>query len=137
MSRELKSVGEEYRRASNDSFVTVLRSVGELHKALQGIASELTEHSRRSVGRAFEIQAQLGKRAYDTYVSQLTKFSKTIFAGYGMFLSRAEEQLSEAIRPHHTPRAAAQRTAAHSVTTTRKTGAAKWRRSGKRAKTKK
>ena len=64
MSREFKSIGEEYCKASND-FAAVLRSVGEVHRAFQGISSELTEHSRRSAGGAFEIQAQLGKRAYD------------------------------------------------------------------------
>ena len=56
MSRELQAIGEEYRKDSNDSFVSVVRSVGEINKSLLGIASEMTEHSKRSVGRAFEMQ---------------------------------------------------------------------------------
>jgi hypothetical protein len=138
MSKELKTIGEEYRKASNDSYLAVVRSVGEVHKGLEGIATELTEHSRRSVGRAFEIQAQLARRAYDTYISQLTKFGKVLFAGYGTFLARVEEQLPNAGHPQLAFRGAAQRTAAHGVTAKRKTGTAKRSRSStKRAKTKK
>jgi hypothetical protein len=64
MSRELQAIGEEYRKDSNDSFVSVVRSAGEINKSLLGIASEMTEHSKRSVGRAFEMQAQLAKKSY-------------------------------------------------------------------------
>jgi hypothetical protein len=138
MSKELKTIGEEYRKASNDSYLVVVRSVGEVHKGLEGIATELTEHSRRSVGRAFEIQAQLARRAFDTYISQLTKFGKALFAGYGTFLARVEEQLPNAGHPQLAFRGAAQRTAAHGVTAKRKTGTANRSRSStKRAKTKK
>jgi hypothetical protein len=47
MSRELQAIGEEYRKDSNDSFVSVVRSAGEINKSLLGIASEMTEHSKR------------------------------------------------------------------------------------------
>jgi hypothetical protein len=51
MAKELKDIGEEYRKASRDSFAQVVRSVGEIHRGFQGIASEMTEQSKRSVGR--------------------------------------------------------------------------------------
>jgi hypothetical protein len=121
MSRDPKALGEEYRKVSNESLTAVLRSVGEVQRGLQAIASELTEHSKRSVGRTFEIQALLAKKAYETYVSELTKLGQMIFSGWAMFLARAEEQLSH-VRPQHELR---QRTAAHSVTAKRKTGTAK------------
>ena len=54
MSEESKSIGEEYREASSDSFASVVRSVAEI-QGLQAIAAEMAEQSRRSMGRAFEI----------------------------------------------------------------------------------
>jgi hypothetical protein len=121
MSRDLETLGEEYRKASNESFAAMLCSVGEVQRGLQSIASELTEHSKRSAGRTFEIQAQLAKKAYETYFSQLTKLSQVMFSGWATFLARAEDRLP-GIRPSHGHR---QRTAPHSVTTKRKTGTAK------------
>ena len=53
MSEESKSIGEEYREASSDSFASVVRSVAEI-QGLQAIAAEMKQ-SRRSMGRAFEI----------------------------------------------------------------------------------
>ncbi len=90
MSRELQAIGEEYRKDSNDSFVSVVRSVGEINKSLLGIASEMTEHSKRSVGRAFEMQAQLAKKAYETYISEITKLGQMVFAP-GSLLGRQSD----------------------------------------------
>src|SRR5262245_27730967 len=120
MAKELKDIGNEYGTASRDSFASVVRSVGEIQRSFQGIASEMTEQTRRSVGQALELQARIAKKAYDTYVSELTKLGQMIFFGYQGFLTRAEEQLPNAAsvsgsRGH--------RTAAHRVTSRRKTGA--------------
>jgi hypothetical protein len=127
MAKELKDIGEEYRKASNDSFASVVRSVGEIQRGFQGIASEMTEQSKRSVGQALELQARIAKKAYDTYVSELTKLGQMIFSGYQTFLARAEEQLPNA--SHAAFRSGGQRTAAHRVTSSRKTGATSRRRS--------
>ena len=43
MAKELKDIGEEYRKASQDSFASVVRSVGEIQRGFQGIAAEMTE----------------------------------------------------------------------------------------------
>ena len=114
MAKELKDIGEEYRKASQDSFASVVRSVGEIHRSFQGIASEMTEQSKRSVGQALELQARIAKKAYDIYVSELTKLGQMIFSGYQGFLNRTQEGPT---------RSRAQRTAAHMVTSSRKTGA--------------
>jgi hypothetical protein len=126
MAKELKDIGDEYRKASKDSFASVVRSVGEIHRSFQGIASEMTEQSKRSVGQALEFQARIAKKAYDTYVSELTKLGQMIFSGYQTFLTRAEEQSSNA---RLVSRSGAQRTAAHRMTSSRKTGAATRRNS--------
>ena len=126
MSRELQAIGEEYRKDSNDSFVSIVRSVGEINKSLLGIASEMTEHSKRSVGRAFEMQAQLAKKAYETYISEITKM---VFAPW--FLARAVERLPDSSLSEERAgsKGGSRRTAAHRVATTRKTGTAKLPRS--------
>src|SRR5262249_3606237 len=76
-----------------------------------------------SVGQALELQARIAKKAYDTYVSELTKLGQMIFSGYQTFLNRAEEQLPNA------GHSGAQRTAAHRVSSSRKTGVATRRNS--------
>src|SRR5262249_38246754 len=91
MAKELKNIGEEYRKASQDSFASVVRSVGEIHRSFQGIASEMIEQSKRSVGQALELQVRIAKKAYDIYVSELTKLGQMIFSGYPGFLNRTEE----------------------------------------------
>jgi hypothetical protein len=50
MAKELKDIGEEYRKASQDSIASVIRSVGEIHRGFQGIASEMTEQSKEVSG---------------------------------------------------------------------------------------
>jgi hypothetical protein len=118
MAKELKDIGEEYRKASQDSFASVVRSVGEIQRGFQGIAAEMTEQSKRSVGQALELQTRIAKKAYDAYVSELTKLGQMIFSGYQTFLTRAEEQIPNFVR------SGAQRTAPHRVTSSRRTGAA-------------
>src|SRR5215471_15218279 len=100
-------------------------------RSFQGIASEMTEQSKRSVGQAIELQARIAKKSYDTYVSELTKLGQMIFSGYQTFLTRAEEQSSNAGLAF---RSGAQRTAAHSMTSSRKTGAATRRNSKRRSR---
>jgi hypothetical protein len=129
MAKELKDIGEDYRKASQDSFAQVVRSVGEIQRCFQGIASEMTEQSKRSVGQALELQTRIVKKTYDAYVSELTKLGQMIFSGYRSFLTRAEEQLPNVA---HASRSGAQRTAAHRVISSRRTGAASRRQSSQK-----
>jgi hypothetical protein len=119
------------RKASNDSFVSVVRWVGEITKSLLGIASEMTEQ------RAFEMQAQLAKKAYETDISEITKLGQMVFAPW--FLARAAERLPDSSLSEERAgsKSGSPRTAAHRVATTRKTGIAKLRRpSSKKSKAK-
>jgi hypothetical protein len=119
------------RKASNDSFVSVVRWVGEINKSLLGIASEMTEQ------RAFEMQAQLAKKAYETDISEITKLGQMVFAPW--FLARAAERLPDSSLSEERAgsKSGSPRTAAHRVATTRKTGIAKLRRpSSKKSKAK-
>ena len=118
MAKELKDIGDEYRKASQDSFASVVRSVGEIQRGFQGIASEMTEQSKRSVGQTLELQTRIVKKAYDTYISEVTKLGQMMFSGYQAFLTRAEEQNAGSFRT------GMQRTAAQTMTRSRKTGPA-------------
>jgi beta-phosphoglucomutase-like phosphatase (HAD superfamily) len=132
MAKELKDIGDEYRKASQDSFASVVRSVGEIQRGFQGIASEMTEQSKRSVGQALELQARIAKKAYDAYLSEVTKLGQMMFSGYQSFLTRAEEQQVGLASTSGT-----QRTAAHRLTSSRKTGAATRQSNRKRRITRK
>jgi hypothetical protein len=92
MPEELKNVGEEYQRLSKEGFDAATRSFGEMNKGLQAVAAEMTDYSKRtfedvfraweellaakSVGQVFEIQSQYAAKAYDTYMSEMSKFGE-------------------------------------------------------------
>jgi hypothetical protein len=67
MLREFRKIGEEYRKANNEGFVSIVRSMEEVNQGLRGIASEMTEYSKRSIGQALEIQAQLAQMVFGPY----------------------------------------------------------------------
>jgi len=119
MRRDPRNINE-YRKASSDTFASVVRSFGELNRSLQGIAEEMTETSKNAVGRVIEIQAELAKKAYETYLSEVSKLGRMYLAGYGMFVAPAETLPSLGLTKEAS--AKVQRTAAHRVSTKRKTG---------------
>jgi hypothetical protein len=127
MRRDPRNINE-YRKASSDTFASVVRSFGELNRSLQGIAEEMTETSKNAVGRVIEIQAELAKKAYETYLSEVSKLGRMYLAGYGMFVAPAETLPSLGLTKEAS--AKVQRTAAHRVSTKRKTGNVAKRRSG-------
>ena len=128
MRKELKSIAE-YRKPSNDAFASVARSFGEANNRLKSLAIE-------SVGRAVEIQSQFVAKAYDTYISQISKFGRMFFVGYSTFTPRPQSMpyahLNEKKATDSQQRAPAEakvnaeparrRTAAQSMPTKRKTG---------------
>ena len=137
MRRELKNIAE-YKNPSNDAFASVARSFGEANSRFQALAAE-------SVWRAVEIQSQFVRKAYDTYISEISKLGRMFFVGYRTFTARPEElpnanidekkaadrnSLAEA---RVNPDTARRRTAAVSMTTKRKAGTVAKNQSGKRS----
>ena len=128
MRRELKNIAE-YRKPSNDAFASVARSFGDANNRLKALAVE-------SVGRAVEIQSQFVANAYDTYISEISKFGRMFFVGYNTFTPRPQSlphaNLNEKKAANTQQRASAEakvnaeparpRTAAQSMPTKRKTG---------------
>jgi len=128
MRKELKSIAE-YRKPSNDAFASVARSFGEANNRLKSLAIE-------SVGRAVEIQSQFVGKAYDNYISEISKLGRMFFVGYRTFAARPQElpyanlnekkaadrQQAPLAEAKVNPDPARRRTAAQSMTTKRKTG---------------
>jgi hypothetical protein len=80
MRKELKNIAE-YKKPSNDAFASVARSFGEANNRFQALAVE-------SVGRGVEIQSQFIAKAYDTYISEISKLGRMFFVGYRTFTPR-------------------------------------------------
>ena len=89
MPEELKNVGEEYQRLSKEGFDAATRSFGEMNKGLQAVATGYSKRTfedvfraweellaAKSVGQVFEIQSQYAAKAYDTYMSEMSKFGE-------------------------------------------------------------
>jgi hypothetical protein len=85
---------------------------------LQGIAEEMTETSKKSVGRAIDIQAQLAKKSYETYLSEVSRLGRMFLSGYGTLVGKAKDLQSVGLTRES---ARVQRTAAHRMSAKRKT----------------
>jgi hypothetical protein len=126
MRRELKNIAE-YQKPSNDAFASVVRSFGEANSRFQALAVE-------SVGRAVEIHSQFVGKAYDNYISEISKLGRMFFVG--TFSARPQElpyanlnekkaadrQQAPLAEAKVNPDPARRRTAAQSMPTKRKTG---------------
>jgi hypothetical protein len=86
---DVQKFGEEFQRVGVHSF-------GEVNKGLQAIAAEVTDYSKeafengtrafeqllgaKSFEQVIEIQSQYAKKAYDTYIAELSKLGE-MYAG--------------------------------------------------------
>ena len=87
---------EEFQKVGKDGFDTAVRSFGEVNKGVQAIAAEFTDYSKKvsedatrafeqligakSVEQAFEVQSTFAKKAYDTYMAEVSKLSEMYVA---------------------------------------------------------
>ena len=92
MPEEFKSIGEAYQKVSKEGFDAAVRSLGEVNKGFQALAAEVTGYSKnafedgiraweqllaaKTVDQAIEIQSQYAKKAYDTYMTEMSKLSQ-------------------------------------------------------------
>jgi hypothetical protein len=131
MRKEPKNIAE-HKKPSNDAFASVARSFGEANNRFQALGVE-------SVRRAVEIQSQFITRAYDTYISEMSKLGRIV--GYSTFTPRPQSlpyaNLNEKKAVNSQQRASAEakvqarpRTAAQTMPTKRKTGTVATSQSG-------
>ena len=92
MPEELRNIGEEYQKLSKNGFDAAVRSFAEVNKGFQALTAEMTDYSKRafedgcraweqlvgakSFERAFEIQSQYAKNAYDSYIAEVSKLGE-------------------------------------------------------------
>jgi phasin family protein len=87
---------EEFQNVGKDGFDAAVRSFGEMNKGFQAIAAEVTDYSKKafedstrafeqlmgakSIEQAVEIQSNYAKKAYETYVAEMSKLGE-MYAG--------------------------------------------------------
>src|SRR6478735_9809974 len=87
---------EEFQKVGKDGFDAAVKSFGEMNKGFQAIAAEVTDYSKKSfedgtrafeqligaksVEQAIEIQSQFAKKAYDTYIAEMSKLGEMYVA---------------------------------------------------------
>lgn len=87
---------EDIQKSGQENFDAAVKSFGEVNKGVQAIAGEVTDYTKKSieegteafekllgvksVEQAIDIQTSYAKKAYDNYVSQVTKIGE-MYAG--------------------------------------------------------
>ena len=83
---------DEFQKVGKDGFDAAVRSFGEMNRGFQAIAAEVTDYSKKafedstrafeqligskSIEQAVEIQSQYAKRAYETYMAEMSKLGE-------------------------------------------------------------
>ena len=83
---------EELQKTGQENFDTAVKSFGEVNKSVQAIASEVTDYTKKaidegtavfeqlagvkSVEQAIEVQTAYATKAYENYVSQVSKLGE-------------------------------------------------------------
>lgn len=96
----MKNVMEDFQKMSKDNMDAMLANMGVVSKTLQTIASETADYSKKSfedssaaveklmavksLDKAFEVQSEYAKSAYEGFIGQATKFGE-------MYTSLAKE----------------------------------------------
>jgi hypothetical protein len=89
---EFQKVGEEFQKVGKGGYDAAVRSLGEVNKGLQAITAEVTDYSKKAfedgtrafeqlmgaktVEQAIEIQSHYTKKAYDTYIAEISKLGE-------------------------------------------------------------
>jgi len=93
---EFQKAGEEFQKVGKGGFDAAVKSFGEVNKGLQAITAEVTDYSKKTfedgtrafeqlmgaktVEQAIEIQSQYAKKAYDAYMTEMSKLGECISA---------------------------------------------------------
>ena len=89
MFEPFQNFTDDFQKMSKDGFDAAVRSYGEVNRGLQAIASKVSDYSKasfedatrafeqlagaKSVEQAIEIQSQYVKKAFETYIAELSK----------------------------------------------------------------
>ena len=107
MSEPFEKLSADFQQMGKEGIEAAIRSYGEVNKGLQGIAVKVAAYSKKSfedATRAFEqlmgaksveqaiaIQSQYAKKAYDTYITEVSKLGE-MYVGMARDAYRPIEQ---------------------------------------------
>jgi hypothetical protein len=96
MVEQFQKMGEEFQRIGKNNYEAAVGSFGELTKCSQAIGAEMILFSKqafedgtrafeqlagaKTIEQAMEIQSQYAKRAYDTYMAEMSKLGEMYVA---------------------------------------------------------
>ena len=107
---QAKRVGQEFQKAAEGGFEAASRSLGEVNKGFQALATEMTDFSKRrfedvfhaweqllrarSFGDVVDVQTRYAQKAYDAYTSEMSKLGE-MYIGMMRDASKPVEQASK------------------------------------------
>jgi hypothetical protein len=107
--QQAKKVGLEYQKAAEAGFEAASHSFGEINRGFRAMAAEMTDFSKRRLedvmrtweqvlgarnfGEVIEAQTQYAQRAYDAYMSEMSKVGE-MYLGTTRNASKPIEQTS-------------------------------------------
>jgi hypothetical protein len=106
-------MGREYQKAAESGFEAASQSFREVNRGFQAMAAELTDFSKRTwedgiqaweqllhvrhFGDVVEVQTRYAQRAYDAYMSEISKVGE-IYLGAARNASKPGEEPSKGVR---------------------------------------
>jgi hypothetical protein len=106
-------VGHEFQKAAEGGFEATSRSLIEVNRGFQAMAAEMTDFSKkrmedvlqawqqllrvRHFGDVVEVQTRYAQRAYDAYMSEISKVGE-IYLGAAHNASKPVEESSRRVR---------------------------------------
>ena len=110
VQEQAERLGRGFQKAAEGGLEAANRSIGEMNKGLQAIAIEMTDFSKRRLedvlqaweqllrarnfGEMIEVQAQYAQRAYNAYLSEMSKLGE-MYLGASRNASKPIEQASK------------------------------------------
>ncbi len=96
MVEQFQKFGEDFQKSGKEGFDAAVRSFGDVNKGLQAIGAKVADYQKKafedgtrtfeqligakSVEHAVEIQVQAAKKAYETYLAEMSKIGEMYVA---------------------------------------------------------
>jgi hypothetical protein len=106
---DVARIGDEFQKFGQKGFDAAVHSYGEWNKALQTLATRITENSKKafedstrtweqlvgakSIEQVIEIQSQYAKRSYDNFVAEASRLGEW----YVSFVQNAARQFEKPV----------------------------------------
>jgi hypothetical protein len=106
---DVARIGDEFQKVGQKGFDAAVHSYGEWNKALQTLATRITENSKKafedttrtweqlvgakSIEQVIEIQSQYAKRSYDNFVAEASRLGEW----YVSFVQNAARQFEKPV----------------------------------------